>query len=197
MARAEHEPNTLSLSFPPMAADPRLASRPGTAFAHPAESHFRPEALIRPMPGLIQGAPARQRHGPGARRDGQRGAAPRSSVNIEYGQRYLEYLRDHSITGGLLPRVIAAYNAGPAPVALWNVRFDQGDPLLFLETIPYWETRGYVPIVLRNYWIYEQQSADRSVSRRALAAGLWPRFPGLSGPTAVRIAPRRPMMRGD
>ena len=66
------------------------------------------------------------------------------------------------------------------------------DPLFFLETIPYWETRGYVPIVLRNYWIYEEETADRSSSRRALAQGMWPRFPGLPGATAVRIAPRQP-----
>jgi hypothetical protein len=63
--------------------------------------------------------------------------------------------------------------------------------LLYIESIPYWETRGYVPIILRNYWIYEDRGGDRSTSRRALVAGLWPRFPGLPGPTAVRIEPRR------
>ena len=86
--------------------------------------------------------------------------------------------------------MIASYNAGPAPIAVWNTRFDQSDPLLYIETIPYWETRGYVPIILRNYWIYEARNADQSSSRRALAQGMWPRFPGMSGPAAVRIAPR-------
>src|SRR3546814_4222915 len=38
------------------------------------------------------------------------------STNMEYGQRYLERLRDMSATGGLLPKVMAAYNAGPVPV---------------------------------------------------------------------------------
>ena len=47
-----------------------------------------------------------------------------------------------------------------------------------------------MPIILRNYWIYESRGADQSSSRRALAQGLWPRFPGLPGPPAVRIAPR-------
>jgi soluble lytic murein transglycosylase-like protein len=111
-------------------------------------------------------------------------------VNIEYGQAYLEYLRDQSCTQGLLPKVIASYNAGPAPVAEWNTRYDQSDPLLYMESLPYWETRGYVPIVLRNYWVYEDDTADASASRRALVQGLWPRFPGLPGPTAVRISPR-------
>ena len=103
----------------------------------------------------------------------------------------MEYLRDYSGTGGLLLKVIASYNAGPAPVTAWNTRYDQSDPLLYVESLPYWETRGYIPIILRNYWIYEDRGADRSASRRALAAGLWPRFPGLAGPTAVRLEPVR------
>ncbi|HEY0084846.1 MAG TPA: lytic transglycosylase domain-containing protein, partial [Allosphingosinicella sp.] len=67
-------------------------------------------------------------------------------------------------------------------------RMDGGDPLLYIESIPYWETRGYVPIVLRNYWVYEQQAGKDSSSRRALAQGLWPRFPGLPGASAVRLS---------
>lgn len=103
------------------------------------------------------------------------------ATNIEYGQSYLEYLRDLSGTGGLLPKVIAAYNAGPAPITAWNSRqIDQGDPLLYIESIPYWETRGYVPIVLRNYWIYELKAGRHSNSRDALAQGAWPRFPTAS-----------------
>ncbi len=117
------------------------------------------------------------------------------ATNLEYGQSYLEYLRDSAGTGGLLPKVIASYNAGPAPIAAWNTRFDQSDPLLYIETIPYWETRGYVPIVLSNYWIYEDSDADRQlVSRRALAAGLWPRFPGLPGADCGPRAQPRPTM---
>ena len=112
--------------------------------------------------------------------------------NLEYGQSYIEYLRDYRATGGLLPKVIAAYNAGPAPVAEWNSRaIDRGDPLLYIESIPYWETRGYVPIVLRNYWIYEQKADQESASRTALAQGMWPRFPGLPGPSAVRLDERQ------
>jgi soluble lytic murein transglycosylase-like protein len=112
--------------------------------------------------------------------------------NLEFGQSYLEYLRDYHATGGLLPKVIAAYNAGPAPVAEWNARaMDKGDPLLYIESIPYWETRGYVPIVLRNYWIYEQKAGKDSGSRTALAQGMWPRFPGLPGASAVRLDERQ------
>ena len=165
------------------------------AFAHALqESNFRPEAVSPAgARGLMQVRP-----GTAGDLVRWRGISADSSRlndpvhNLEFGQTYLEYLRDLPSTGGLLPRVIASYNAGPAPIAEWNMRFDQSDPLLFIETIPYWETRGYVPIVLRNYWIYEEQAADRSPSRRALVQGLWPRFPGMSGATAVRIEPRRP-----
>src|SRR3546814_7983463 len=64
----------------------------------------------------------------------------------------------------------------PAPVARWETEVrDQGDPLLYMESIPYWETRGYVGTVLRNYWMYEAQQGKPSVSRAALAQGEWPR----------------------
>jgi len=110
------------------------------------------------------------------------------SANMEFGQTFIEGLRDSAATGGLLLKVIAAYNAGPVPVAEWNSRrFDKGDPLLYIESLPYWETRGYVPSVLRNYWIYEQEAGKTAGSREALVQGLWPRFPGLAGAKAVRV----------
>ncbi|RZM32519.1 MAG: lytic transglycosylase domain-containing protein, partial [Sphingomonas sp.] len=102
-------------------------------------------------------------------------------------------LRDMAgVTGGLLPKVIAAYNAGPRPVGDWNaIVHDNGDPLLYIESIPYWETRGYVTTVLRNYWMYEAQGGRKaSTSRNALAQGMWPRFPGLPGATAIRMNAR-------
>jgi len=166
---------------------------PALAFAHALqESQFRADAVSAAgARGLMQVRPGTA--GDMARARGESftpASLNQPQINIEYGQSYLEYLRDNSGTGGLLPKVIASYNAGPAPVAEWNARYDQSDPLFYIEAIPYWETRGYVPIILRNYWIYESRGADQSSSRRALAQGLWPRFPGLPGPPAVRIAPR-------
>ncbi|MES2755066.1 MAG: lytic transglycosylase domain-containing protein, partial [Pseudomonadota bacterium] len=110
------------------------------------------------------------------------------STNIEIGQTHLERLRDAGATQGLLPKVIASYNAGLTPVGAWNGESrDGGDPLLYIESIPYWETRGYVAIVLRNYWMYERQGGKPSASRVALAQGLWPKFPGMAGAPAVRL----------
>lgn len=163
-------------------------------YAHAlAESNFRPDVTSPAgARGLLQVLPGTAGDTARARGDAFNAASLyEPNVNLEYGQSYMEFLRDYSGTGGLLPKVIASYNAGPAPIAAWNTRFQQADPLLYIESIPYWETRGYVPIILRNYWIYEDRGGDRSASRRALASGMWPRFPGLSGPTAVRIQGQR------
>lgn len=121
------------------------------------------------------------------------GSADRSrlndpSTNFEYGQSYLEQLSQSWMTGGLLPKVIAAYNAGPGSVQKWNERGrNLADPLLFIESIPFFETRAYVAIVLRNYWMYQRQSGAASASLKAMAQGMWPRFPGLTGATAIRM----------
>ena len=112
------------------------------------------------------------------------------SFNIELGQSYLEYLRDTPWTAGLLPKVIAAYNAGPGSVQRWNSTLrDNGDPLLFIESIPFRETRHYVEVVLRNYWMYQLRDDKRPPSIDALAANLWPKFPGMSGASGVKINP--------
>jgi hypothetical protein len=47
-----------------------------------------------------------------------------------------------------------------------------------------------VPIILRNYWVYEQRIGRAGSSRTALVQGLWPRFPGMPGATAVRMQPQ-------
>ncbi len=110
-------------------------------------------------------------------------------VNMGYAQDYLQQLADKDATGGLLPKVIAAYNAGPGNVVKWNLLGrNNGDPLLYIESIPFRETRQYVAAVLRNYWMYDQQTGQSPTSLKAIAQGLWPRFPGLPGKTALSLA---------
>ncbi len=110
------------------------------------------------------------------------------STNMEFGQRYLEALRDMSATGGLLPKVMAAYNAGPVPVERWNSEVkDKGDPLLFMESLPYYETRAYVNIVMRNYWMYQIQGKGSADCLTGMAQGLWPTFPTSKGMKLVRM----------
>lgn len=150
---------------------------PALVFAHTLqESQFR-RNVVSPA-----GAVGLMQLRPGTAGDmglrGMGGNLTDPATNLALGQAYIEYLRDGGVTGGLLPKVIAAYNAGPAPVARWNSEVrDNGDPLLFIESIPYWETRAYVGTVLRNLWIYEAQMGRRSASRSDLAQGRWPRVP--------------------
>ncbi|MFL5561503.1 MAG: transglycosylase SLT domain-containing protein [Gemmatimonadaceae bacterium] len=71
-------------------------------------------------------------------------------VNLELG---INHLR--SMLAGRDPiRALAAYNAGDGRVARWSKKPGAGDPELFIERIPFVETRDYVRIVLRNRDLY-------------------------------------------
>ena len=49
-----------------------------------------------------------------------------------------------------IEHILAAYNAGGSRVALWSQKRGVEDPEVFVERIPFVETRDYVRIVLRN-----------------------------------------------
>jgi soluble lytic murein transglycosylase len=56
---------------------------------------------------------------------------------------------------------VASYNAGPGAVQGWlNPRL-KGAPELWVEAIPYPETRLYVKKVLGNAWSYQEQRRPR------------------------------------
>lgn len=156
---------------------------PALAFAHTLqESNFQARAVSPAQAqGLMQITPITVRqHAPSL------GLATGAvnifdpATNLAFGQRNLEMLRDDAGTQGKLPKIMAAYNAGLTPVRRWSTEVrDQNDPLLYMESIPYWETRSYVAIVMRNYWMYELQARAPSPSRIALAQNAWPLFPGV------------------
>jgi soluble lytic murein transglycosylase len=154
---------------------------PALAFAHALqESNFRATAVSpADARGLMQITPITVRqHAPTLNMSASYVNLNDPEVNLAFGQRNLAMLRDAPATGGVLPKIMAAYNAGLTPVSRWNTEInDQNDPLLWMESIPYWETRGYVAIVMRNYWMYERAAGVTSPSRRALAQGQWPEFP--------------------
>jgi hypothetical protein len=85
--------------------------------------------------------------------------------------------RQNAIVAGQLPRVIASYNAGPLPVGRWAAINDKGDPLLWIESIPYWETRYYVPAVLRNMWVYQGLNHESTATLKSMTEHHWPSFP--------------------
>jgi soluble lytic murein transglycosylase-like protein len=158
---------------------------PALAFAHALqESNFRAEAVSPAQAqGLMQITPITVRQHASSLGMTGRVNIFDPATNLAFGQQNLEMLRDDPATGGALPKIMAAYNAGLQPVGRWNSEVrDQGDPLLYMESIPYWETRGYVSTVMRNYWMYERQAQAPSASRAALAQNAWPTFPGAATP---------------
>ena len=75
--------------------------------------------------------------------------------NVTLGQDYVRHLLGNEMVGGNLIYMLAAYNAGPGRLAEWKESIGHDDdPLLFVESIPYAQTRHYVMQVMANYWIY-------------------------------------------
>ncbi|HEX2623703.1 MAG TPA: transglycosylase SLT domain-containing protein [Sphingomicrobium sp.] len=99
------------------------------------------------------------------------------STNLEYGQTAIEIMRAGAASQGQLLKVVAAYNAGLVPVARWASIPDRGDPLLWMESLPYWETRYYVPSVLRNMFVYQGLDHRDQPALKAIAQHGWPTFP--------------------
>ena len=72
--------------------------------------------------------------------------------NVNLGTWYLNYTHDKYSNNSLL--AIASYNAGPGNVSKWVRRYRVSDPDVFVEKIPFRETKGYVESVFGNYWNY-------------------------------------------
>jgi len=153
---------------------------PALAFGHIVqESAFRRTAVSHAgAVGLMQVLPIT------AQQVSQSNGVPYSRANLTdpgynlaFGQSFIEQMRGSSATAGQLPRVIASYNAGPLPVARWASINDKGDPLLWIESIPYWETRYYVPSVMRNMWVYQGLNDEDTGTLKAMAEHRWPAFP--------------------
>jgi soluble lytic murein transglycosylase len=96
-------------------------------------------------------------------------------TSVRYSAQYLSILAREPAVGKNLVRVLAAYNAGPGTVSGWqSMARGVDDPLLYIESIPYAETRNYVMQVMAHSWIYGSLLGENSQSLRDLAAGKWP-----------------------
>lgn len=121
------------------------------------ESEFNPAAKSRASAyGLMQLLPATGRML--GRKEGMR-AVPASlllnpGVSIRLGT---EYLRGQLESwDGDWFRTLAAYNAGPGRVHQWLNWANFREPIEFVESIPFTETREYVQAVLRNADMYRE-----------------------------------------
>lgn len=97
------------------------------------------------------------------------------NVNIDIGLSYLHHLLELKVVDGNMLYLALAYNAGPGKLGQWKKEREQlDDPLMFIETIPFAETRNFVERVMANYWIYQMRLGEPPETLDMLAEGKWP-----------------------
>jgi soluble lytic murein transglycosylase len=83
-------------------------------------------------------------------------------TNIKYGAYY--YQRLLKKFDGNYALALAAYNAGPERVKKWLPKADSVPADIWIETIPYHETRDYVSTVITYALIYQQRTQTNELS---------------------------------
>jgi soluble lytic murein transglycosylase-like protein len=97
------------------------------------------------------------------------------SFNLSVGQRYVQKMFQFVEPDGNLFQLVVAYNGGPGNLQKWLKEVEhRGDPLLFIESLPSRETRGYVERVVANYWIYQDRLGEPKTTLDQVARGEWP-----------------------
>jgi len=130
-------------------ADPYLLAgliRQESSFTPDATSRAGAQGLMQLMPPTAAGLARRL----GVGWDQRLVVVP--DANLHLGVAHLTALI-RSYDDELAP-AIAAYNAGGRPVSRWLRYPEASDSFLWVERIPYLETRGYVRTVLRNRELY-------------------------------------------
>lgn len=89
------------------------------------------------------------------------------NVNIKLGSRYLK--KQIKRFGGVT-HALAAYNAGPSRLKRWKERFPTKNKTLFIDLIPFDETRYYVGYILRNNYWYRRLYGEKTPLESALSS---------------------------
>jgi soluble lytic murein transglycosylase-like protein len=109
------------------------------------------------------------------------------SVALSAGQKYIVQLLDR-LNGSLL-ELGGAYNAGPGAVDRWiTTKAGREDPLLFVESIPVFETRSYVKRLMLYHWLYQRRFDEAAHSLDQTARGAWPVYRPASKSNAPILA---------
>jgi soluble lytic murein transglycosylase len=117
------------------------------------ESSFMPDAASRSGAlGLMQLLPSTARYL--TNKSIKRNSLFNPNRNVELGTQYMRYLMDKMDNNPIL--VTASYNAGWRKVKQWLPEKENMPLDLWIETIPYKETRNYVKAVLAYQQIYSQ-----------------------------------------
>lgn len=97
--------------------------------------------------------------------------------NLDLGQMYIDRLMNRYASGTNLFQLAVAYNSGPGNLSRWmdNIEF-QEDPLLFIESIPSLETRGFIEQVFTNLWVYRARLGEEAPTLHMVAEGSWPEY---------------------
>jgi soluble lytic murein transglycosylase len=90
-----------------------------------------------------------------------------AETNVRLGVKYFEALVDRY--NGDVELALAAYNAGAEVVDRWQKRYTVSNRLLFLDLIPFAETRNYVTLIGRNYYWYSKIYNDELKGARGIA----------------------------
>jgi soluble lytic murein transglycosylase len=97
------------------------------------------------------------------------------AMNARYGAQYLAMLGQMPAIRNNLIHLLTGYNAGPGTVISWKAATrSMNDPLLYIESIPYAETRNYVMQVAAQYWVYQLMMEETPTTLKTLAKGQWP-----------------------
>ena len=153
-------------------------SRQESRFMHFARSGVGAAGLMQLMPATAQWV---------AKRMGLNGynntMIRNLNTNIEFGTYYMRYTLD--LMGGQTVMATAGYNAGPSRAKQWMAT----EPLeasIYIETIPFAETRNYVQKVMANTQIYASRlvSENNSIKIQTLKSRLGI-VPGTGQPEVV------------
>ena len=96
--------------------------------------------------------------------------------NMFLGQQYIVDLLAHPFIEKNIIKMLAAYNAGMGTVVKFEKGFETYDPLLYIESFPAYETRGYIKRVMSNLWLYRAKLGQPLTSMKELADGAWPLY---------------------
>jgi soluble lytic murein transglycosylase len=122
------------------------------------ESSFRTDAISSVgATGLMQLMPGTAKYV--AQQKVTRSTLFNANDNIEYGVQYLRYLMDKLNNNPVL--VSASYNAGWRKVLEWLPQNEALPVDIWIENIPYKETRAYVKAVMAYQHIYDQQLGSK------------------------------------
>ncbi len=96
--------------------------------------------------------------------------------NMFLGQQHIVDLLAHPNINNNIIKMLASYNAGMGTMLKFEKSFDTSDPLLYIESFPAYETRGYIKRVMSNLWLYRARLNQPLSSMEELADGQWPLY---------------------